>query len=78
MGKRPDGRLKWLHKADISRSFCVKDEPIEYQLQSEALVLASKGRIAAPAIYDIVLGSTGLSRHVFMMGLALSVTQYRL
>ncbi|CAE7039552.1 unnamed protein product [Symbiodinium natans] len=36
VGKRPDGRLKWLHKA---------------------LVLASKGRIAAPAIYDIVQSS---------------------
>ncbi|CAE7724494.1 unnamed protein product, partial [Symbiodinium sp. KB8] len=36
VGKKPDGRLKWLHKA---------------------LVLASKGRIPAPAIYDIVQSS---------------------
>mmetsp|Transcript_46869 Transcript_46869/g.109729 ORF Transcript_46869/g.109729 Transcript_46869/m.109729 type:complete len:370 (-) Transcript_46869:38-1147(-) len=36
VSKRPDGRLRWLHKA---------------------LVLASKGRIAAPAIYDIVQSS---------------------
>ena len=49
VGKRPDARLKWLHKAvlRVGRN----SAPLR---MIQALVLASKGRIAAPAIYDIV------------------------